>query len=191
VPRPDLVVIGNKVSRPNAEVQGVPPACPISPAGGLAEFFIAGRRSLVVAGTHGKTTSTAMLAWVLQQAGRDPSLMVGGEPRFRRPSSSARASSSSSRATYDSAFFDKGPKFLHYRPAASSSRRWSSTTPTSTATSKRSRWHSVDWSISCRPEPRWWWHDFPHPRRRRRRRRCAVILVRRDRRRAVEPRCAA
>ena len=121
-PRPDLVVIGNKVSRPNAEVQGVLAAgLPyLSLPEALAEFFIAGRRSLVVAGTHGKTTSTAMLAWVLEQAGRDPSLMVGGESldfggNFKLGGGEFIVVEGDE---YDSAFFDKGPKFLHYRPAA-------------------------------------------------------------------------
>jgi UDP-N-acetylmuramate: L-alanyl-gamma-D-glutamyl-meso-diaminopimelate ligase len=121
-PAPDLVVIGNKVSRGNAEVQGVLRAgLPyVSLPEALAHFFIAGRRSLVVAGTHGKTTSTAMLAWVLEQAGRDPSLMVGGESldfggNFRLGSGDFFVVEGDE---YDSAFFDKGPKFLHYRPNA-------------------------------------------------------------------------
>jgi len=122
VPRPDLVVIGNKVSRGNAEVQGVLDAgLPyLSLPEALAEFFLAGRRSVVVAGTHGKTTSTAMLGWVLQHAGRDPGLMVGGESRdfggnFKLGSGEHFVIEGDE---YDSAFFDKGPKFLHYRPSA-------------------------------------------------------------------------
>jgi len=122
VPPPDLVVIGNKVSRGNPEVEGVLAAgLPfLSFPEALAEFFLAGRRSLVVAGTHGKTTSTAMLAWVLEQAGRDPSLMVGGESvdfggNFKLGSGDCFVVEGDE---YDSAFFDKGPKFLHYRPSA-------------------------------------------------------------------------
>jgi UDP-N-acetylmuramate: L-alanyl-gamma-D-glutamyl-meso-diaminopimelate ligase len=121
-PRPDLVVIGNKVSRTNAEVQGVLAAgLPyLSLPEALAEFFIAGKRSLVVAGTHGKTTSTAMLGWVLEQAGRDPSLLVGGESldfggNFKLGGGDEFVIEGDE---YDSAFFDKGPKFLHYRPNA-------------------------------------------------------------------------
>jgi UDP-N-acetylmuramate: L-alanyl-gamma-D-glutamyl-meso-diaminopimelate ligase len=120
--RPDLVVVGNKVARTNPEVEtllasGLPY---VSFPQALAELFLAGRHPLVVAGTHGKTTSTALLAWVLEQAGRDPSLMVGGEaldfhgnyklgggPDFVVEGDE-----------YDTAFFDKGPKFLHYRPHA-------------------------------------------------------------------------
>ncbi len=122
VPPPDLVVIGNKVSRSNAEVQGVLAAgVPyLSLPEALAQFFLAGRRSLVVAGTHGKTTSTAMLAWVLERAGRDPSLMVGGESldfggNFKLGAGEFFVVEGDE---YDSAFFDKGPKFLHYRPSA-------------------------------------------------------------------------
>jgi UDP-N-acetylmuramate: L-alanyl-gamma-D-glutamyl-meso-diaminopimelate ligase len=122
VPRPELVVIGNKVSRSNAEVQAVLSAgLPhLSFPEALAQFFLAGRRSLVIAGTHGKTTSTAMLAWVLEQAGRDPSLMVGGESldfggNFKLGAGEFFVVEGDE---YDSAFFDKGPKFLHYRPSA-------------------------------------------------------------------------
>ena len=121
-PRPDLVVIGNKVSRDNAEVQAVlAAALPyVSLPEALGTLFLADKQSLVVAGTHGKTTSTAMLAWVLESAGLDPSLLVGGDSldfggNFklgRGPHFVIEGDE------YDSAFFDKGPKFLHYRPSA-------------------------------------------------------------------------
>jgi UDP-N-acetylmuramate: L-alanyl-gamma-D-glutamyl-meso-diaminopimelate ligase len=121
-PRPDLVVVGNKVSRTNPEVEallasGLPY---LSFPEALAEYFIDGHRSLVVAGTHGKTTSTAMLAWVLEKAGRDPSVMVGGQSldfggNFKLGGGDVFAVEGDE---YDSAFFDKGPKFLHYRPNA-------------------------------------------------------------------------
>jgi UDP-N-acetylmuramate: L-alanyl-gamma-D-glutamyl-meso-diaminopimelate ligase len=84
----------------------------------LAELFLAGRSPLVVAGTHGKTTSAAMLAWVLARAGRDPGFLVGGVPRGLGCSFAL----GSGRwfvvegDEYDSAYFDKEPKFLHYRP---------------------------------------------------------------------------
>ncbi|MGH3055389.1 MAG: UDP-N-acetylmuramate--L-alanine ligase, partial [Gaiellaceae bacterium] len=86
----------------------------------LAELFIADRRSVVVAGTHGKTTSTAMLAWVLQEAGRDPSMMVGGDSldfggNYKLGKGDCFVIEGDE---YDTAFFDKGPKFLHYRPQA-------------------------------------------------------------------------
>ncbi|MBI3785488.1 MAG: UDP-N-acetylmuramate:L-alanyl-gamma-D-glutamyl-meso-diaminopimelate ligase [Deltaproteobacteria bacterium] len=120
--RPDLVVVGNKVSRNNSEVvalleSGIPY---VSLPQALAELFIADRRSVVVGGTHGKTTSTAMLAWVLEQAGRDPSLMVGGEViDFGGNCKLGRGEHFVIEGDeYDTAFFDKGPKFLHYRPQA-------------------------------------------------------------------------
>lgn len=121
-PRPDLVVIGNKVSRGNPEVEAVLAAgLPyLSLPETLGEFFLAGRQSLVVAGTHGKTTSTAMLAWVLESAGLDPSLLVGGDSldfggNFKLGAGPHFVIEGDE---YDSAFFDKGPKFLHYRPSA-------------------------------------------------------------------------
>jgi UDP-N-acetylmuramate: L-alanyl-gamma-D-glutamyl-meso-diaminopimelate ligase len=119
-PRPDLVVVGNAVSRTNPEVRamlerGLPY---VSMPEAVRRFFLAGKRSLVVAGTHGKTTSTAMLAWVLHCAGRDPSLMLGGESldfaanyRIGRGAEFVVEGDE-----YDTAFFDKGPKFLHYEP---------------------------------------------------------------------------
>ena len=120
--RPDLVVVGNKVSRTNPEVEallasGIPY---VSLPQALAELFIAERRSVVVAGTHGKTTSTAMLAWVLQAAGRDPSVMVGGDSldfggNYKLGKGDCFVIEGDE---YDTAFFDKGPKFLHYRPQA-------------------------------------------------------------------------
>ena len=120
--RPDLVVVGNKVSRTNPEVEallasGLPY---VSLPQALAELFIADRRSVVVAGTHGKTTSTALLAWVLEQAGRDPSMMVGGEVldfggNYKLGAGECFVIEGDE---YDTAFFDKGPKFMHYRPQA-------------------------------------------------------------------------
>jgi UDP-N-acetylmuramate: L-alanyl-gamma-D-glutamyl-meso-diaminopimelate ligase len=121
-PPPDVVVVGNKVSRDNPEVQallasGIPF---VSLPQALREFFLRGKRSIVVAGTHGKTTSTAMLAWVLEQAGRDPSVMVGGETKdfggnFKLGDGELFVLEGDE---YDTAFFDKGPKFLHYEPQA-------------------------------------------------------------------------
>jgi UDP-N-acetylmuramate: L-alanyl-gamma-D-glutamyl-meso-diaminopimelate ligase len=120
--RPDLVVVGNKVSRTNPEVVALlESALPyVSLPQALAELFIADRLSVVVAGTHGKTTSTAMLAWVLEQAGRDPSVMVGGESldfggNYKLGKGVHFVIEGDE---YDTAFFDKGPKFLHYRPQA-------------------------------------------------------------------------
>jgi len=120
--RPDVVVVGNKVSRDNPEVQALlasdTPYLSLPQA--LHDFFLAGKRSIVVAGTHGKTTSTAMLAWVLERAGRDPSMMVGGDAKdfggnFKLGAGEHFVLEGDE---YDTAFFDKGPKFLHYAPQA-------------------------------------------------------------------------
>ena len=119
---PDLVVVGNKVSRTNPEVEALLandlPYVSLPQA--LAELFLADHRSVVVAGTHGKTTSTALLAWVLQEAGRDPSVMVGGDSldfagNYKLGKGAHFVIEGDE---YDTAFFDKGPKFLHYRPQA-------------------------------------------------------------------------
>lgn len=120
--RPDLVVVGNRVSRSNPEVQQMLEArLPyVSLPQALGELFLQDRRPLVVAGTHGKTTSTAMLAWVLESAGRDPSLMVGGDALDFAGNYKLGAGEFFviEGDEYDTAFFDKGPKFLHYRPDA-------------------------------------------------------------------------
>jgi UDP-N-acetylmuramate: L-alanyl-gamma-D-glutamyl-meso-diaminopimelate ligase len=116
----DLVVIGNALSRGNPEVEAVLdrrqrytslPAL-------LAEEFIRGRTSLVVAGTHGKTTTTSLLAFLLERAGLDPSFLVGGIPRdFGRSYRLARGQHFVIEGDeYDCAFFDKRPKFVHYLP---------------------------------------------------------------------------
>jgi UDP-N-acetylmuramate: L-alanyl-gamma-D-glutamyl-meso-diaminopimelate ligase len=118
--RPDLVVIGNAVSRNNPEVEetlrlGIPY---ISFPQALGKFLIGSRRSLVISGTHGKTTTSALMAWVLDRAGYDPSFFIGGMPLnfgdgFRQGSGDWVVLEGDE---YDSAFFDKGPKFLHYCP---------------------------------------------------------------------------
>lgn len=116
----DLVVIGNAVSKDNAEVLAVQKAgIPyISFPQALARFFLEGRTSLVVTGTHGKTTTTALLAWVFEAAGRKPGFMVGGwhknfDSNHQVPEGGFFITEGDE---YDTAFFDKGPKFLHYRP---------------------------------------------------------------------------
>ena len=121
-PAPDLVVVGNAVSRTNPEVAAllntnIPY---ISFPQAVGAFFLADKRPLVVAGTHGKTTSTALLAWVLDQAGRSPGLLVGGISRnFGQGYCLGSGQDFVIEGDeYDSAFFDKGPKFLHYRPQA-------------------------------------------------------------------------
>jgi len=122
-PRPDLVVVGNAVSRSNPEAQAVE-ALGIEktsfPAA-LGRFFLGrGGRSLVVAGTHGKTTTTGMLAHCLATAGADPGYLVGGLVRDLGKLAAAGAGEYFvvEGDEYDTAYFDKGPKFLHYKPSA-------------------------------------------------------------------------
>src|SRR5438876_10003861 len=118
--KPDLVVIGNALSRGNVEIEyvldsGIRYA---SMAETVKERFIRGKNSIVVAGTHGKTTTTAMLAWILDVAGRKPSFLVGGiaENFGRNFQVSGGPDFVIEGDEYDTAFFDKGPKFLHYLP---------------------------------------------------------------------------
>jgi UDP-N-acetylmuramate: L-alanyl-gamma-D-glutamyl-meso-diaminopimelate ligase len=118
--KPDVVVIGNALSRGNPEIEytldsGLRYA---SMAETVKELFIRGRNSIVVAGTHGKTTTTAMLSWMLEQAGRKPSFLVGGiAENFGRSFQVADGPDFVIEGDeYDTAFFDKGPKFLHYLP---------------------------------------------------------------------------
>ncbi len=116
----DLVVIGNALSRGNPEVEVVldrKQRMSSMPAL-LAEEFLRGRTSLVVAGTHGKTTTTSLLSYILHQAGRDPSFLIGGVPvDFERSYRlGAGAHFVVEGDEYDTAFFDKRPKFVHYMP---------------------------------------------------------------------------
>jgi UDP-N-acetylmuramate: L-alanyl-gamma-D-glutamyl-meso-diaminopimelate ligase len=126
-PAPDLVVIGNALSRGNAEVECVlDQRIPFtSMAALLHEEFLPGRESLVVAGTHGKTTTTSMLAWIYQVASkidpqREPSFLIGGVAENFASSFQLRPTRTFilEGDEYDTAFFDKGPKFLHYFPDA-------------------------------------------------------------------------
>ena len=119
-PRPDLIVVGNAVSRSNPEAQAMleQDIPHISFPQALGRFLIGSRQSLVVTGTHGKTTTTALAAWVLTCAGLDPGFFVGGVPvNF---GSGWKVGGGKHVVIegdeYDTAFFDKGPKFLHYRP---------------------------------------------------------------------------
>jgi UDP-N-acetylmuramate: L-alanyl-gamma-D-glutamyl-meso-diaminopimelate ligase len=126
-PAPDLVVIGNALSRGNPEIEYVlDKRIPfISLAALLHEEFLAGRESLVVAGTHGKTTTTSMLAWIYQVASRkdpalEPSFLIGGVAENFGTSFHLLQTRTFiiEGDEYDTAFFDKGPKFLHYFPDA-------------------------------------------------------------------------
>jgi UDP-N-acetylmuramate: L-alanyl-gamma-D-glutamyl-meso-diaminopimelate ligase len=116
----DLVIVGNAVTRDNPEAQeavrrGLPA---ISMPRAVADFFLEGKEPVVVAGTHGKTTTTSLLAWSLYALGADPSFLVGGIPRnfpvSYRVGGGAHFVIEGDE--YDTAYFDKGPKFLHYRP---------------------------------------------------------------------------
>src|SRR2546430_1361488 len=118
--RPDLIVIGNALSRGNAEVEYVLDSNLryASMAETVKELFIRGKNSIVVAGTHGKTTTTALLSWILDAGGRKPSFLVGGiAENFGRSFQLADGPDFVIEGDeYDTAFFDKGPKFLHYLP---------------------------------------------------------------------------
>lgn len=115
------VVVGNAVPRGNPEVAEVlARRLPfLSQAEAVAHYLLArGHDSLVVAGTHGKTTTTAMLAWILESSGDDPSYLVGGLLPWSRRAHRLGAGRWAvlEGDEYNAAFFDRGPKFLHYRP---------------------------------------------------------------------------
>ena len=126
-PAPDLVVIGNALSRGNPEVERVlDNRLPFTSMAALVrDEFLKGRESLVVAGTHGKTTTTSMLSWIYQVAShedsqREPSFLIGGVAENFGTSFQLRPTRTFiiEGDEYDTAFFDKGPKFLHYFPDA-------------------------------------------------------------------------
>ena len=126
-PAPDLVVIGNALSRGNPEVERVlDERIPFASMAALVhDEFLTGRESLVVAGTHGKTTTTSMLSWIYQVASHDnaelePSFLIGGVAENFGTSFQLRPTRTFiiEGDEYDTAFFDKGPKFLHYFPDA-------------------------------------------------------------------------
>jgi UDP-N-acetylmuramate: L-alanyl-gamma-D-glutamyl-meso-diaminopimelate ligase len=119
-PRPDLVIVGNVVSKTNPEAEALLatdiPYTSLPKA--LGEFAIASRDSYVIAGTHGKTTTTSLMAWVTDALGLDAGFLIGGIPlnyglSFRAPKGNAFVIEGDE---YDTAFFDKVPKFIHYKP---------------------------------------------------------------------------
>jgi UDP-N-acetylmuramate: L-alanyl-gamma-D-glutamyl-meso-diaminopimelate ligase len=121
-PAPDLVVVGNVIRRENPEAQAVLarnfPLLSLPEA--LNRFLVGDRHSLVVTGTHGKTTTTALLAWLLYSLGMDPGFMVGGiaknfDSNYRVGAGPYVVLEGDE---YDTAFFDKRPKFIHFRPRA-------------------------------------------------------------------------
>jgi len=121
-PRPDLVVVGNAISRGNVELEQVLdqriPFCSMPQL--LHDEFLRGKEVLVVAGTHGKTTTTSMLAWIFHTAGMQPSFLIGGiAENFGSSFHLGQGKHFILEGDeYDTAFFDKGPKFLHYFPDA-------------------------------------------------------------------------
>jgi UDP-N-acetylmuramate: L-alanyl-gamma-D-glutamyl-meso-diaminopimelate ligase len=121
-PTLDLVVIGNAISRGNPELEDVLdrriPFCSLPQL--LHEEFLRGKEVLVVAGTHGKTTTTSMLSWIFHSAGMQPSFLIGGiAENFGSSFHLGEGKHFIIEGDeYDTAFFDKGPKFLHYFPDA-------------------------------------------------------------------------
>jgi UDP-N-acetylmuramate: L-alanyl-gamma-D-glutamyl-meso-diaminopimelate ligase len=116
--RPDLVIIGNAAASTNPEAAAtVEMDLPYtSMPEAIYQLFIKGKHSIVVSGTHGKTTTTALMSWLLEAAGRDPSMVVGGIPvdfghNFKLGEGAEFVIEGDE---YNTAFFDKGPKFLHY-----------------------------------------------------------------------------
>jgi UDP-N-acetylmuramate: L-alanyl-gamma-D-glutamyl-meso-diaminopimelate ligase len=118
-PAPDLVVIGNALSRGNPAVEevlnsGIPYT---SGPRWLGENYLRGKRVLAVAGTHGKTTTASMLAWILERDGQSPGFLIGGVPQnFGQSARDGDKVFVVEADEYDTAFFDKRAKFVHYRP---------------------------------------------------------------------------
>ena len=119
-PPPDLVVVGNALSRGNVEVEHILdqriPFCSLPQV--LHDEFLVGKEVLVVAGTHGKTTTTSMLSWIFHASGQQPSFLIGGiAENFGSSFQLGQGKYFILEGDeYDTAFFDKGPKFLHYFP---------------------------------------------------------------------------
>ena len=118
--KPDIVIVGNAISRGNPELEAVliQKLRYTSAAATIKEEFIWGHHSMAVAGTHGKTTTTSLLAWVLESAGLNPSFLIGGVAEnfgtsFRLTDSNYFVIEADE---YDTAYFDKGPKMWHYLP---------------------------------------------------------------------------
>jgi UDP-N-acetylmuramate: L-alanyl-gamma-D-glutamyl-meso-diaminopimelate ligase len=118
--RPDVVIVGNAISRGNPELEEVliRKLRYTSAAATIKEEFVWGHHSLAVAGTHGKTTTTSLLAWALESAGLNPSFLIGGVAE--NFGTSYRLTDSKyfviEADEYDTAYFDKGPKMWHYLP---------------------------------------------------------------------------
>src|SRR5258708_38811690 len=119
-PAPDLAIVGNIIARGNAELEEVLerkiPYRSLPEI--LEEIFLPGRHSIVVSGTHGKTTTTAMLAWIFHSAGRRPNFLVGGVAENFGKSYGLGGGGGFilEGGEYETAFWDRGPKFFHYHP---------------------------------------------------------------------------
>jgi UDP-N-acetylmuramate: L-alanyl-gamma-D-glutamyl-meso-diaminopimelate ligase len=118
--KPDIVLVGNVMSRGNPLIERLldSPLAFTSGPQWLAENMLRGREVVAVAGTHGKTTTSSMLAWILERAGRDPGFLIGGIPaNFGVSARQGKGAVFVIEADeYDTAFFDKRAKFVHYRP---------------------------------------------------------------------------
>jgi UDP-N-acetylmuramate: L-alanyl-gamma-D-glutamyl-meso-diaminopimelate ligase len=118
--KPDLVVVGNAISRGNPELEEVLDRglYYLSLPEVVKEFFLRNRKNIVVSGTHGKTTTTSLLAWILESSGKQPSYLIGGIPKNLGQGACFRDSEYVvlEGDEYDTAFFDKRSKFLHYLP---------------------------------------------------------------------------
>lgn len=119
-PRPNKVIVGNVMSKTSPEVQALLntdiPYMSLPKA--MGEYLIRDRHSIVIAGTHGKTTTTAMMSWICEKAGVHPGFLIGGVP-VNFPNSFSVGTGNYfviEGDEYDTAFFDKVPKFIHYRP---------------------------------------------------------------------------
>lgn len=119
-PKPDFVVIGNVIPASNEEAMEVNalglPYCSLPQA--MGEVIIGHRDSFVIAGTHGKTTTTSLMAWVAENCGKQPGFLIGGIPKnfsqsFKNPAANTFVIEGDE---YDTAYFDKVPKFIHYKP---------------------------------------------------------------------------
>ena len=121
-PRPDLVIVGNAISRGNVELERVlNQRIPFQSMSQVVhDEFLQDKQRLVIAGTHGKTTTSSMLAWIFHCAGRVPGFLIGGIPENLGSSFGLGSGAEFilEGDEYDTAFFDKGPKFLHYFPDA-------------------------------------------------------------------------
>ena len=120
IPAADVIVIGNAMSRGNPAVEAVlnRKLYYLSLPETLKQFFLRGRHNLVVTGTHGKTTTTSLLTWIFESSGRQPSWLIGGIPENLGQGSCLRDSKHFilEGDEYDTAFFDKRSKFIHYLP---------------------------------------------------------------------------